>query len=61
MRTLERWEQENGLLDKRKDADKIIANKLTIEEREVILAIANSKEYRDLSNRFWQITNILYL
>jgi len=48
MRTLERWEQENGLLDKRKDADKIIANKLTIEEREVILAIANSKEYRDL-------------
>lgn len=35
--TLERWEKADGLRDKRKDAEKVVANKLTEEERKLIL------------------------
>jgi transposase InsO family protein len=48
MRTLERWEKEDGLSDKRKQAIHAPANKLTEAERDIVLTIANSKEYQDL-------------
>ncbi len=47
MRTLERWEQENGDLDKRIFSTRTPGNKLKEEERQQIISIANSKEYRD--------------
>jgi len=47
VRTLERW-QKDGVIDQRKGADRLIANKLTVAERQVILATVNSTEYRDL-------------
>jgi len=46
VRTIERWEKENGLTDKRKQAIRLPANKLTKEERERILMIANSKNIK---------------
>ncbi len=50
VRTLERWEKPDGIADKRKKADRPPqANQLTKEERAMILAIVNSKKYRDLS------------
>ncbi len=48
LRTLERWLNEDGSVDKRKEADRIVGNKLSPEERAHVLAIANSEEYRDL-------------
>lgn len=48
MRTMERWEKEDGLSDKRKQALHSPANKLTEVERSMILTIANSKEYQNL-------------
>jgi transposase len=48
MRTVERWGKENGLSDKRHETSHVPTNKLTLEEREMILMTANSKFYRDL-------------
>lgn len=48
VRTIERWEKENGITDKRKAAPHIQKNKLTNEECNMIIAIANSKTYCDL-------------
>jgi putative transposase len=48
MRTIERWEKESGLSDKRKQAVHAPANKLTDIERSRILMIANSAEYQNL-------------
>ena len=48
IRTLERWAPAGGAVDKRKNANRIVGNKLTSEERAHVLAIANSEEYRDL-------------
>lgn len=48
MRTLERWSIEDGLEDKRKTTTRRAANKLTQEERQTIIEIANSAEYCDL-------------
>jgi putative transposase len=48
IRTIERWEQPGGLIDKRKQAIHSPANKLSEEERGVVLAIANSKTYQNL-------------
>lgn len=49
LRSLERWEKDNGSEDKRKSANRVSpANKLTKEEREMILSLANSEKYRDL-------------
>jgi len=47
LRTLERWQSEAGV-DRRKGAARVIANKLTTEERQMILGIANSAGYCDL-------------
>lgn len=48
VRTLERWEKEGGLMDKREKAVRRVGNKLSKEERQHVLAVANSKEYADL-------------
>jgi len=48
VRTLERWETENGLIDKRKKMARIPFNKLTQEERNMIITLANSEKYCDL-------------
>jgi putative transposase len=47
LRTLERWEKD-GIVDKRKGAEREVANKLTEEEKKMILATVNNSEYRDL-------------
>lgn len=51
MRTIERWEKENGTKDGRKGAKRTPANKLTPEQRNMVIEIANSTAYRDLSPR----------
>ena len=48
IRTFERWEKANGHEDKRQTVIKEPKNKLSEEEREMILATANNKKYRDL-------------
>jgi putative transposase len=48
MRTIERWEKVDGLIDKRKQAVHSPANKLSEEERDRVLTIANSKSYQNL-------------
>lgn len=49
LRTLERWEKPGGANDKRCDANRPAQeNQLSEEEKEMILTIANSKEYCDL-------------
>ena len=47
VRTLIRW-QKPGTIDKRKGSERLVANKLTHEERQQVLATVNSSEYRDL-------------
>ena len=47
MRTLERWES-LGRVDRRKGADRKVGNKLSDEEKQLILKTINSSEYRDL-------------
>ena len=47
LRTLERWKKD-GTVDQRKSAERKIANKLTEEEKQMILSTVNSCEYRDL-------------
>ena len=49
MRTLQRWLQPEGTMDKRHCAERLSqANQLTPEEKDMVLEIANSKAYRDL-------------
>lgn len=48
VRTLARWEKEEGHRDKRKDASRVVGNKLTEEERAIILSTANSQAYQHL-------------
>jgi len=48
VRTLERWEKENGLQDLRKTVKRIPKNKLTKEQRAMVIATANNTIYRDL-------------
>lgn len=48
LRTVERWEQENGLQDKRRTVERIPKNKLTKELRAMIIDTANNAIYRDL-------------
>ena len=49
VRTVVRWEKHGGLNDKRKEADRLAPkNKLTEEERQMILKKANSEQYCDL-------------
>jgi len=48
MRTVERWEKEDGLIDKRKQTTRSPANKLSNKERNIMLTIANSKMYQNL-------------
>jgi hypothetical protein len=49
LRTLERWEKAEGQYDKRKSAPRVVANKLTEEERNRVLATANSAAYQQLA------------
>lgn len=49
VRTLERWEKENGIEDQRKASERIPANKLTQEQRDMVIETANNSDYRDLS------------
>ncbi len=49
IRIVARWEKQEGLRDKRKTADRLAPkNKLTEEERKMILTKANSEQYCDL-------------
>jgi putative transposase len=48
VRTVERWEKDDGLIDKRKQAIHLPANKLSEDERNMLLTIANSKMYQNL-------------
>jgi transposase InsO family protein len=48
MRTLERWEKENGLQDQRKQVKRTPVNKLTQEQRDMLIRTANKTIYRDL-------------
>ena len=48
VRTMMRWEKQ-GVLDQRKGADREIGNKLSDEERQLILNTVNSAEYCDLA------------
>lgn len=48
MRTIERWEKENGLQDQRKLVKRIPTNKLTPEQRNMVISTANNATYRDL-------------
>lgn len=48
IRTVERWEKDNGLQDKRKLVKRIPKNKLSIEQRSMVIATANHEFYRDL-------------
>jgi len=48
VRTFERWEKDNGLLDNRKLVTRSPKNKLSKEQRDMVIAIANNELYRDL-------------
>ena len=48
LRTLERWEKEAGQHDKRKLVRRCPANKLTEEQRKMVITIVNSALYRNL-------------
>lgn len=48
VRTLERWQKENGSQDKRQITKRTPKNKLTQVQREMVIKTANSKTYRDL-------------
>ena len=48
MRTIERWEKEDGLQDQRKLIKRIPINKLTQEQRDMVISTANNVNYRDL-------------
>jgi putative transposase len=48
VRTVERWEKAEGLYDKRKNAVHSPMNKLTEEQRQMVLSIANRSNYQNL-------------
>lgn len=48
VRTLERWEKDDGVNDKRKLVLRTPRNKLTEDERQMVLTTANSVAYRNL-------------
>jgi hypothetical protein len=48
VRTVERWEKDNGLFDNRKLVTRRPKNKLSKEQRDMVIAIANNELYRDL-------------
>lgn len=48
-RTVERWRQHDGGEDQRRGPNKEPSNKLSAKEREQVLKVADSVEYRDLS------------
>lgn len=48
VRTFNRWNSADGLVDQRHIVERVPANKLTDEEVKKILEISNSKEFRDL-------------
>ncbi len=48
VRTLQRWRLEEDTKDKRKNAKKFVANKLSQEERDKVMSTLNSEEFRDL-------------
>ncbi len=50
-RTVQRWRNQNGGYDRRNGPRTAPANKLTSAERQQVLTVANSPEYRDLSPR----------
>jgi transposase InsO family protein len=50
-RTVQRWRIQNGGYDRRNGPKTTPTNKLTPAERQQVLAVANSPEYRDLSPR----------
>jgi transposase InsO family protein len=50
-RTVQRWRDQNGGYDRRNGPRTAPANKLTLTERQLVLSVANSPEYRDLSPR----------
>ena len=45
IRTVERWEKDNGLFDNRKLVKRIPKNKLSKEQRDMIIALANNEVY----------------
>ena len=47
VRTVERWEKD-GAVNKRKGAEREVGNKLSEEERRLVLSTVNNVEYRDL-------------
>lgn len=47
LRTVQRWEKEKDKIDRRQITKQVPKNKLTLEEREMILTISNSEKYRD--------------
>ena len=50
LRTLQRWQKPDGACDSRVSCQrKTIKSKLTIEEKDMILDIANNTKFRDLS------------
>jgi len=49
VRTLMRWQKSDTCEDRRRGPDQAPANKLSEDEREQILRIANSSQYRDMS------------
>ena len=48
VRTVERWEKDKGLLDNRKLVTRIPRNKLSKEQRDMVIAIADNELYSDL-------------
>jgi len=48
LRTLQRWEKENGTEDKRTGPGQLPRNALSEAEREQVISISASREYRDL-------------
>ena len=48
VRTLERWEKDNGCHDRRKMVKRTPVNKLTQEQRDMVITTANNGVYRDL-------------
>ena len=49
LRTLERWEKAKGLIDKRANTGRVPTNRLTEEQRNMVLITANSQPYQHLS------------
>ena len=48
VRTVERWEKENGYHDKRQLVKRVPANQLSKEQRDMVISTANNETYRDL-------------